>query len=762
MRAGTDVMMSRWTFVFVLGVCCCFSPIKSSAGIGDWKNYTDMKSVRSMTSDGQTLWAATAGGIFQYNPSDSSFQKFVNSDGLSTNDATAILHDGAGRIWTGQQSGNIDVYNPATHQWRYITDIALSTKVNRAINAFYQSGDNLYIATAFGVAVFSVSKFEFSDTYISFSSNISQPNVTAVCVFQNRVFLATNSGIISSIPGAVNLADPASWEVTSVSVTNANTFSEFQGTLYASTGSGLLQFDGSSWSIANGILYGTRIIAALDTALVFVEGNSLLSLNVGKRLSVLSAGIPGSVIAGTVTADRKVFLGFVSTGIGSMNEASHWQMYYPNGPNSNLFYKMVVDERGELWSASGGHSGGWGFYRFDGNRWTNYHKDNTPLLLVNDCYAVAVGPNNSKWISTWGTGVLLVNANGIVVRRFDYDFPGIIGSLPSTTSGIPSYTVPSKAAVDDSGNVWLTSMFSNDRNKVLWKMKPDSNWESFPGLPAPSEYAFMYEMVIDRNNTKWFTNSLISRKDAAIVAYHNSKRNIGGLTNNWGMLSKSDGLTDDRVQALVMDREGDIWLGTGVGITIINEPLNPAQRISKVYDFSVRDLFINCLAVDPLNNKWVGTSRGVFVLSPDGTQLLQHYSVENTKGKLVENNIFSLAIDWKKGIVYIGTEKGLSSLEIAAVTTKNTFSTIELSPNPVYLANHSSVEIRGLVDDCTVKVLALNGKMIKQFPAQGGGRAFWDCRDGEGRGVASGVYIIVAHNKAGDQVASSKVAVIRK
>lgn len=762
MRAGTVGMMSRWSSAILFVVLCCFFPAAGMAGIGEWNNYTDMKSVRSVASDGQSVWAATSGGIFRFNPADSTYQKFLNSDGLTTNDATAIFIDANGRVWIGQQSGNIDFYDPASGRWRYITDIALSAKSTKAINAFHQNGDDLYIATAFGVTVFSISRFEFSDTYTNFAASVTQPNVTAVRVFQNRVFLATGSGIISSKPGAVNLADPASWSVDAPSVTTANALAQFKDSLYASTGAGLMKYHSGAWGTANGITAAVRIAAAVDTSLLYVAANELRSLNASGGNAVLSASVPAGVTSGTITSSRTVFLGFGTSGIGASNAAGVWEKYYPNGPNSNSFYKMIVDERGDLWSASGGHTGGWGFYRFDGSTWTNYNTSNTPLLLVNDCYAIALGPNNSKWVSTWGEGVVLVNSNGVVVRRFDYDYPGFIGVIRSGSAGTPSYTVPSKAAVDRNGNVWLTGVFSTDRSKVLWKMKPDSSWESYPGLPAPSDYSFMYEMVIDRNNTKWFTNSIISRQESPVIAYHNDERQITGLVNNWGTLTKSDGISDDRVQALAVDLDGDIWMGTGVGITIINEPNNPALRISKVYDFSVRDLFINCIAVDPLNNKWIGTSRGVFVLSPDGTQQISHFSVENTGGKLVDNNIFSLAIDGKNGIVYMGTEKGLSSLEIAAVTTKNTLSAIELSPNPVYLPNHSSVEIRGLVNDCTVKVLALNGKVIKQFPAQGGGRAFWDCRDGEGRPVASGVYLIVAHNKAGDQVASSKVAVIRK
>ncbi|MFA6467686.1 MAG: two-component regulator propeller domain-containing protein [Bacteroidota bacterium] len=754
-------MKSRWLFVIVMGFYCCVIPQNSVAGVGGWKNYTDMKRIRSIAADGETIWAATSGGVFRFDPADSTYQKFVNSDGLSTNDVTAITIDASHRLWIGHQTGNIDLYDPQTKQWRYISDISNSLNIHKTINRFYQHGDLLYIATAFGVTVFSISKFEFVDTFTSFGLTVSLPNVTAVRVYHNRVFLTTSAGIISSNAGAVNLADPASWTVALPAVTTANNLSEFNDTLYASSANGMLKYLNNTWSVTGGLISGVTIIATLDTSLLFIEGTSVRSLNTANIVSTVASSLPTTATSGAVTTGGRIFAGFPFDGIGAMDEHSQWQTYYPNGPYSNTFFQIIVDEKGELWSASGGHAAGSGFYRFDGSKWTNYTPSNTPLLLNYDCYAIALGPNNSKWISTWGEGVIVVNSDGVPVRRFDYSDPGLVGVV-RTPGGPPSYTVPSRVAMDRSGNVWLAGVYSADRNKVLWKMRPDSTWESYPGSPFSADYAFMFGVVIDQNNTKWFTNALISRTESQTIVYYNEERSIGGVPGDWGTLTESDGVTNQRIQDIVVDREGNIWMGTGVGITIINEPLNPAQRITKVFDLSVRDLFINCIAVDPLNNKWIGTSRGVFVLSPDGTQSLHQYTVENTGGQLADNNILSIAIDGKKGVVYFGTDKGLSSLEIAAVTSKNSFTTIDLSPNPVYLPNHSSVEIRGLVDETTIKVLGLNGSVIRQFPSQGGGRAFWDCRDGEGRLVASGIYIIVAHNRAGDQVATAKVAVIQQ
>lgn len=731
-------------------------PFRAEAGIGSWKNFTDMKSVRSVATDGAVIWAATSGGVFMFNPADSSYQKFTNSEGLTTNDVTAILIDNAGRIWIGQSSGALDVYDPATRSWTYITDIALTSRIDKSIRSLYAHDDKLYIATAFGIAVFSLSRFEFIDTYTNFAA-ASQPSVGAVSVFQNAIVAVTNKGIVVSKHGAVNLAAPESWDLTSA-VTTGNSLMEFNGGLYAGTSAGVLAYQSNAWSNAFGIGGAARLIASTDTALIFHEFSVLRSVTPDSLFSTLTAPYPDEVTGAALTASLNIFAGFGSNGIGAFDRSSNtWNTYAPNGPNANLFYSVIVDENGVVWGVSG-RANGKGFYSFDGTTWRNYNRSNNPLILSDDCFAVSLGPNNSKWIGTWGAGLLLVNGAGDLVRRFDHTHPGFVG-----ISGAVDYTVPGAVSADRSGAVWATVYQSVNSNKVLWKMNPDSSWESFPGTPLGPSSSFMHGIFVDNNNTKWFTNAIVGRAVSTVsIVYYNEKAALPNTTGGWGTITESNGATNAAIYSVAADRNGELWLGTGNGVTIVTNPSNPSNRVSKVFLGAVRDLPINCISIDALNNKWLGTSRGIFVLSPDGTQLLDQFNVENTNGKLVDDNVISIAFDKRRGIAYFGTEKGLSSLEIISVAAQQSLSSIDLSPNPVYLPDQQRVEIRGLVDESTVKVLTLGGKVLTQFPAQGGGRAFWDCTDGEGNSVASGIYIIVAHDRTGTQIASAKIAVIRK
>jgi flagellar hook assembly protein FlgD len=85
-------------------------------------------------------------------------------------------------------------------------------------------------------------------------------------------------------------------------------------------------------------------------------------------------------------------------------------------------------------------------------------------------------------------------------------------------------------------------------------------------------------------------------------------------------------------------------------------------------------------------------------------------------------------------------------------------------PNPVLLdkGQPANINISGLVRDSQIKIFTVSGKMITNFASPGAGIATWDGRDDSGNLVASGVYLIVAYDTEGNNVGTTKVAIIRK
>ena len=67
--------------------------------------------------------------------------------------------------------------------------------------------------------------------------------------------------------------------------------------------------------------------------------------------------------------------------------------------------------------------------------------------------------------------------------------------------------------------------------------------------------------------------------------------------------------------------------------------------------------FINVIAVDGANNKWIGTAdSGVFMVSPNGQETKYHFTINNSP--LPSNVINDIKINSATGEVFIATDKG--------------------------------------------------------------------------------------------------------
>jgi hypothetical protein len=360
------------------------------------------------------------------------------------------------------------------------------------------------------------------------------------------------------------------------------------------------------------------------------------------------------------------------------------------------------------------------------------------------------------WASSWGSGAVEVRGDSIV-RRIDANS---MPSFSTSDNANPSYPVINGVALDGSGQTWFVNWGAKNRN-FLACLTSDSTFSYHTTNLVPEGY--FTSVAIDENGTKWLANTEPFHPAKGLyLYYYNEDKLVSGttLTNGWGFMSEADGLPENNVLSLAVDRSGSVCVGTELGLMIIFDPLNPKQR--KFSSFPLREQSIQSITVDALNNKWVGTKEGLFVVNSDATQILQQFTTSNTRGLLVANDIRSLAIDQDRGIVYIGTERGLSSLSIAAVETNSTFTTLEIGPNPFVIPSQEMLMVRNLVDESSIKILKVDGSLVSEFKAQGGGRAFWNGRDSKGNLVGSGIYFVVAFAENGDQIATGKIAVIRK
>lgn len=717
----------------------------------NWQNYADMKSAKDIAATSVGIWSAAQGGAYFYNTTDNSFTTYSKSSGLNGTELTAIGIDTYNKVWFGSASGLIDVFDPQTNSFRSILDISNSDKTSKKINDITIAGDTVYVATDFGISLIDSKSYLFYDTYFkfgSFTSNIKVNNI----LFSDLIYASTESGVVIQKAGATNLSAPESWNVydqsSGLPTGGTNVIGFYNSTLIAGTNSGLYTFDGFAWQPYLS-LTGSKILDLL------VIGNSL---NILTPTYVFA--FDGATLSELWSTDSQpVKLGY--QGNAGLIVATKFGIYvnnnfiYPNGPAANQFPNMTVDKEGNLWSASGKDVTGVGVYKYNKSEWKIFNVENYPDLFTNAYYSIYSASDNSIYTGSWGQGFARINNDEIT--RFYAANTNMIG-IPNNLE----FIVITGFAEDSKGNIWATNLNAAD-SKSLYAFTQDSMYSFRNPLEQHSGFSEVENLVIDQYGTKWYT---LGNEGSIGLFYFNEKGTFNDATDDvYGYITTSKGLTSNAIFSLAIDRRGDLWVGTSLGVNIITNlntvlsSTNPQLRISS--SFSVRQQTINSIAVDPLNQKWLGTNQGLFLLSTDGTQLLAALDTKNSP--LLSDQIESLAIDEQTGRVYAGTASGLTSFDTPSILPVESFNGLTIYPNPLVITDGSKLAtIDGLIRNTDIKIVTVSGKLVREFSSPGGRTAFWDGRDNDGNLVSSGVYIIIAFDQEGNNVETGKIAVLRE
>jgi hypothetical protein len=759
----------------VLLMLCWLFAAGADAGQGDWKTYTPKKEVRALVSAGGLAWAATAGGLFSYDPASGAYATFTTSEGLRSIDLTAIAADSSGNLWIGSASGVLHRFRPSSGEWSYVNDLALQDASRKSINALEVWGDSLMVLSEVGISVYSIERAEFGDSYLRFGvePGLIQGGVTGAARYGGQLWASTRSGVVSTPLSNVNPTEPSSWQVYGTAdglpSTVATSILAAGDSLYVSTSAGIAVRTGTAWRVVAGSESQNVLALGLPDggceAALYITPSSIGAIGLDGTARLI-ASPPGALLsclaaggyAGTANAGALLYDACPSPGSAP---GVVWTAL-PPGPPSSKFVSVAVDDRGWIWSATG-KSNGEGFMGFDGTAWRSYTAARYPELRIDDYYHMSVGPGGVAYAGSWGAGLAVVDAAGEITTVLNTSN----GLQP--TVGTDPFVVVGGVATDRNGTVWLTER-TPPGDTTLATLSPDG----MPGYVTGCMYdlsgstcltrsplRILNDVVIDDYGTKWFANYGRFETEGAVgLYYYNETRTITGSRGGWGKLTELDGLPSNQVWSVAVDRFGDLWVGTDLGIAIIYSPTNPKASIAPYRPLP--DQIVQDILVDPLNRKWIATKRGVFLLSPDGTDVLEHYTVEGTGGLLLDDDVASLAIDQGTGVVYFGTEKGLSSLTTPAVAPARSFESLKVYPNPFEVPAPAPVTVDGLVEGSSLKVFTIDGALVKAVQTPGGRVGFWDGTDGNGDLVSSGVYIVVAYSEDGTEVGKAKVAVIRK
>ena len=161
-----------------------------------------------------------------------------------------------------------------------------------------------------------------------------------------------------------------------------------------------------------------------------------------------------------------------------------------------------------------------------------------------------------------------------------------------------------------------------------------------------------------------------------------------------------------------------------------------------------KDEFVQCIAVDGANRKWIGTKNGAWLVSADGEKIIYRFTAENSP--LLGNDVKRIAVNPVSGEVFLSTANGICSFRSTATEGPGNNNAILVFPNPVPPGYNGTIAIKGLTENALVKITELNGRLVYQSRALGG-QAIWNGTDYKGGKASSGVYLVIVRDDTGNE-----------
>lgn len=750
------------SLLFLLALCLLIQGYaQRPAPVGGWTSYLSHNYVNDLTQRGTEIWGATTGGLFMYDFQKYEVSTYTKIEGLYSINPVAIYADPAtGYILCGYPDGMVNAFQKP-EEIRTISDIARTTSFpNKRIYAFQRAGDNIFIATDFGLVSYNIGAFETREAITKVGTLNTGIPVYDVTFFHDSLWLSMGThGVWAASIYAPNLSAPSAWGKVSGSAAlpdgmtdlieagNDSMFVVIDNNVYA-RGTGGWTFAGyptqpyRDMAYANGrlgLIYFHNLV--YRTAAAVQDFDSYTEL--------LEAVWPIDI--------NHVFVGDKVQGLNVWEFGAYRKVVLP-GPRNNYVTQIAAGD-GELYIAPRGQSGPSGrFYDPSGyyyytpvDGWENPNcLTGLPDSRCRDfCRVIRDKQSETTYYGSWGDGITVVK-NGDTVTSFTGYNSGLSG-LTATDNRV------SGLALDEQGALWVTLMLGNN-DSILNMRNTDGQWYSFR---FPST-VYPIGLVIDDFGTKWIINQRIG-----LVAFsdNNTPGNPADDRYKYMRTSDNQGLPSDEIRSLAIDKNGQLWIGTALGVVVISDPgsvftssFRGASCPVYVNRCLLKDDIITAIAIDGANRKWIGTENGVFLLNPDGTEQIAVFNTDNSP--LISNIITDIEVDQQTGEVFIGTENGLISYMGDATEGADNSDAIFAFPNPFVLNGEAPLTINGLVDNATVKITTVSGLLVREITANGG-TVVWNGTDIQGNYVATGVYLVMVAGKDGVGPGITKVAVIR-
>jgi len=794
----------------------------------NWTSYTNTTHVYDAEVIDGKIYLATWGGLSIFNHSNKQYESvYTTSNGLVANDLRSISQNEVlDQTFIGTRNSGIErlsanSFLPTLETNDNISKIICSDSLTFVSN---RDGISLYkIISSWPIPV-------LWDTY-SNDSGLSSTRVNDFVVTDSGYLLvATESGF--DVVKISLIDNPSAWQHYNISNSDLPSnlvlaVAEKDGKVLLGTNSGLVEFNldeiDNSWNASE---LGRSILAVYidannDNWYSFgLWDNDLLQVIEQEEVGIKrtgssttewnSADFSNSAALGFIEVEKNIYAYFWGEGIYQYTDGE-WISYKDNNISASVVKSLTMDKTGNLWVSNGYLSrignpplprGTKGVSKFDGTDWTTYNFDNSGMN-TNNIFTLAVDHDNDIWMGAWwADNNPLGWDDGISILDQSADSWTILKS----NDGLRNNAIGG-ITIDDQNRAWVSCVGgSNGGISVL-----DENHEVLADFELYDSYSQNSDPWNDPRVTFIGQDALYfggGKTGLRIWKNWNGSNYPVDNGSNWEVPA-ADELEIGRIYTITsMMRNGleEIWVGSVNGLfqyafnngNSRNDPgyywfrYSPHIKRSVYWINEFNSLgwydtanafyfyiegqerlyageltFPTAMLIDPFGIIWIGTSsNGVTMYDPD-RDVFKTYNKANSP--LISNSVTDLAYDEITGIMYIGTDDGLSSVQIGISsefnTEKNLKSTIAF-PNPFKPGNGEILRIENK-DKLTMPkgntkcyIYDLNGNLVRNLAKDSFEQFSWDGNNEAGKECASGIYFYVVSTSDG-QTDRGKIALIR-
>lgn len=757
--------------IFLCGLVLVLIQFSQAQGKLSWQGYFSFNEIKDISESSTNVFAASENALFSKNLAANVLKTTTTVDGLSGQTISAVYYSEAfKKTIVGYENGLLIVINETDGSILKVVDIInkqLPANIKK-INHFMEHNGLVYVSCDFGIVQFNLNTSQFGDTYF-IGDNGAEISVKQTTLFNGSVFAATSSGIRKADSANPNLIDYNQWTV--VNTGNWTGVETLDTELIAVTDSGYIhRYNSTAFVGFSQLPQSTVDIRARNHNLfvttvnmVYVYNNQMILNRQIANTQVLNNML--NFTCATAIGDQ-IFIGTKENGLfsSSLINAGTFENNTPAGPVRNNIFSLESTSN-NLWAVYGDYDTSYDPYPLDSygiSRYNNTGWLNIPYTEVYDAKSITrilANPNNEKQVyaSSFFSGLLKIE-NEVPTTLYNEKNSG----LESITNAGANYIDVriNATAFDKSGNLWVTNSRIKNGLKVL---KTNGQWGSYSMTPIfdIAENISYSGLVVDRNNVKW----LATNRDG-VVGFNETSNTFKKMTfgADVGNLPIAD------VRTIALDTKNQLWIGTAKGLRVLSnigsfqtENQLKANPIIIVEDDLAQELlyeqFITTIAVDGSNNKWIGTSdSGVFMVSPNGQETKYHFTINNSP--LPGNYVNDIKINAKTGEVFIATSKGMVSFNGIATEANDDLNNVYVYPNPVRPNYSGTVKVAGLIENANVKITDIEGNLVYEIKSSGG-TIEWDTTAFGKYKVASGVYMVFISAQDGGETKVKKVMIIR-